>query len=73
METTVKQILRELFLASEPPIDIFLNKDVDYNNHKISQEKYEQIIEQNLADKKLTKLKNIAIKNTIAMYSPIFK
>ncbi len=75
----------ELYANSEPKgnFDELVNsaekdkngrKIIPYENHEISLEDYNEILERNLKGKRLTKLKQQAIKNTVALsVSPRFK
>lgn len=79
------QIYRELYANSEPSCDFdwLVNsaekdkngrKIIPFNNYEISIEDYNEILERNLKGKRLTKLKQQAIRNSIALgVSPRFK
>lgn len=78
------QIYRELYKASTPSADFDLlvenaeinklgQKVILFNDYEISLEDYNEIVKRKLVGKKLTKLKQQAIKNTISMgISPKF-
>lgn len=77
------KILREMYMASTPSADFdeiietaekneIGQKIVPYNKHEISTEKYDEIMETNLKNQRLTKLKQQKIKNTVANFAPKF-
>lgn len=84
-EEIVLKILKELYAVSNPPADFneLVNsaekdkkgqKIIPFNDYEISQEDYNEILERNLKGKRLTKLKQQAIRNSIALgVSPRFK
>ena len=79
------QIYKEMYAVSEPPANfedlVFSAKKdkngrkiIPFNHYEISLKDYDEILERNLIGKRLTKLKQQAIKNTIALeVSPRFK
>ncbi len=79
------QIYRELYKASTPSADFdeLVNsaeknkkgqKIIPFNDYEISEKDYNEIIDRNIKGKKLTKLGQQMIKNTIALgCSPKFK
>lgn len=78
------QIYKEMYAVSSPPADFdkLVNsaeknelgqRIIHYNDYEISQKDYEEILKRNLVGKRLTKLKQQAIRNSIALgASPIF-
>ena len=79
------QIYKELYKASTPSADFDKlveeaeinergEKIIPFNDYEISQKDYIEIVERNLKNQRLTKLKKQAIKNTVALsVSPRFK
>ena len=79
------QIYREMYAVSTPPADFdeLINsaeinkrgqKIILFDNYEISEKNYCEILERNLKGKRITKLKQQMIKNTIALgCSPRFK
>ena len=79
------QIYRELYSNSEPKADFdeLVNsaekneegqKIIPFDDHEISEKDFYEIIERNIKGKRLTKLSQQMIKNTIALgCSPRFK
>jgi len=79
------QIYKEMYAVSTPPTDFdnLVNsaerneigqKIIPFNDYEISLRDYEDILKKNLKGKRLTKLKQQMIKNTIALgISPRFK
>ena len=73
-----------MYAVSSPPADFdkLVNsaeknelgqRIIHYNDYEISQKDYEEILKRNLVGKRLTKLKQQAIRNSIALgASPIF-
>ena len=78
-------IYRELYKASSPSADFDLlveeaeinelgQKVILFNDYEISQKDYEEIVERNLKNQRLTKLKKQAIRNSVALEaSPVIK
>ena len=79
------QIYKEMYAVSSPPADFdklvnsaekneLRQKVIPFDNHEISEKDYNEIIDRNIKGKKLTKLGQQMIKNTIALgCSPKFK
>ena len=79
------QIYKEMYAVSTPPADFenLVNsaeknekgqKIIPFNDYEIPLRDYEDILKKNLKGKRLTKLKQQMIKNTIALgISPRFK
>jgi len=79
------QIYRELYKASTPSADFdeLVNsaeknkkgqKIIPFNDYEISEKDYNEIIDRNIKGKKLTKLSQQMIRNTVALgCSPRFK
>lgn len=77
------KILKEMYAVSTPPADFdeLINdaaenekgqKLVPYYNHEITKEKYDEIMETNLKNQRLTKLKQQQIKNSVSNVAPKF-
>lgn len=79
------QIYKEMYAVSTPAADFdklveeaekneLGQKIIPFNDYEISEKDYEEILERNLKGKRLTKLKQQMIRNTIALsVSPRFK
>lgn len=79
------QIYKEMYAVSNPPADFdelvnsaqkneYGQKLIPFDNHEISEKDYNEILERNLKGKRLTKLKQQVIRNTVALsVSPRFK
>lgn len=79
------QIYKELYANSEPKADFdklvenaeineLGQKVIHFLDYEISQKEYEEIVERNLKNQRLTKLKKQAIRNSVALgASPRFK
>lgn len=78
-------IYKDLYANSEPPCDFdklvenaeineLGQKVIHFLDYEISQKEYEEIVERNLKNQRLTKLKKQAIRNSVALgVSPKFK
>ena len=68
------KILKEMYAVSNPPIDLESSEDkeISYRNHVITEEKYNEIMEANLSNQRLTKLKKQMIRNSVANFAPKF-
>ena len=77
------KILKEMYAVATPPADFDQivesaeknergQKIVPYKEHEVSQEKYDEILEANLNNQRLTKLKKQMIRNNVANFAPKF-
>jgi hypothetical protein len=61
-------------LVEEAPINSMGEKDIGFMNHVISESKFDEILDKHLKGSRITKLKQLMIRNTVLLgCSPKFK
>lgn len=61
-------------LVEEAPINSIGQKDIGFMNHTISESKFDEILDKHLKCSRITKLKQLMIRNTVLLgCSPKFK
>jgi hypothetical protein len=61
-------------LVEEAPINSMGEKDIGFMNHVISESKFDEILDKHLKGRRITKLKQLMIRNTVLLgCSPKFK
>jgi hypothetical protein len=61
-------------LVEEAPINSMGEKDIGFMNHVISESKFDEILDRHLKGHRITKLKQLMIRNTVLLgCSPKFK
>jgi hypothetical protein len=61
-------------LVEEAPINSMGEKDIGFMNHAISESKFDEILDRHLKGRRITKLKQLMIRNTVLLgCSPKFK